>query len=248
MSQNNVVLLYLNSRCCVTTTILLTDFMKTINIIPNIIVTFILLGSRAAIQSLLHTGRKAISKSNAGVYYNLNYNNLDYIKSIRPGLAPISVRQCTSSFKTQHLPQINAPKRSRTSDRKLLTNNIISVIIIQIIMKRVNTACLHSEVRVMSKSFIGRAGELKMLDQMWSSSKAELVILYGRRRIGKTRLLTHWMKAHQGEGLYWMAEPSSAVDQLRSFSQALANFADPEIQHRRISPMPHGNRPSSKLP
>jgi len=80
----------------------------------------------------------------------------------------------------------------------------------------------------MSKSFIGRAGELKMLDQMWSSSKAELVILYGRRRIGKTRLLTHWMKAHQGEGLYWMAEPSSAVDQLRSFSQALANFADPE--------------------
>lgn len=80
----------------------------------------------------------------------------------------------------------------------------------------------------MSKTFIGRSGELRMLDQMWESPKAELVILYGRRRVGKTRLLTHWMKTHPGEGLYWMAEPSSAVDQLRSFSQALANFADPE--------------------
>ncbi|MCP4417444.1 MAG: ATP-binding protein [Chloroflexi bacterium] len=80
----------------------------------------------------------------------------------------------------------------------------------------------------MAKTFIGRVGELEMLNRMWKSSKAELIILYGRRRVGKTRLLTHWIQEHEGEGLYWMAEPSSAVDQLRSFSQALANFADPE--------------------
>ena len=80
----------------------------------------------------------------------------------------------------------------------------------------------------MAKTFIGRVGELEMLNRMWESSKAELIILYGRRRVGKTRLLTHWIQEHGGEGLYWMAEPSSAVDQLRSFSQALANFADPE--------------------
>ena len=42
----------------------------------------------------------------------------------------------------------------------------------------------------MAKSFIGRAGELRMLDRMWQSPKAELIILYGRRRVGKTRLLT----------------------------------------------------------
>ena len=80
----------------------------------------------------------------------------------------------------------------------------------------------------MAKAFIGRTGELQMLDRMWESNKAELIILYGRRRVGKTRLLTHWIQEHEGVGLYWMAEPSSAVDQLRSFSQALANFADPE--------------------
>ena len=61
-------------------------------------------------------------------------------------------------------------------------------------------------------------------------NQSELIILYGRRRIGKTRLLTHWMNEHRGHGLYWMAEPTSAVDQLRSFSQAIANFADPEEQ------------------
>lgn len=82
----------------------------------------------------------------------------------------------------------------------------------------------------MAKKFIGRLEELKLFDRLWRSQNAELIILYGRRRVGKTRLLTHWINQHKrGQpGMYWMAEPTSAVDQLRSFSQALANYADPE--------------------
>ena len=82
----------------------------------------------------------------------------------------------------------------------------------------------------MAKKFIGRQEELRLFDRLWQSQDAELVILYGRRRVGKTRLLTHWINQHQQPrpGMYWMAEPTSAVDQLRSFSQALANYADPE--------------------
>lgn len=80
----------------------------------------------------------------------------------------------------------------------------------------------------MSKEFIGRFGELSLLDNIWKTHSASLIILYGRRRIGKTRLLTHWLRQRGADGFYWMAEPTSAVDQLRSFSQALANFADPE--------------------
>lgn len=82
----------------------------------------------------------------------------------------------------------------------------------------------------MAKKFIGRREELKLLDRLWQSQDAELIILYGRRRVGKTRLLTHWINQHQQQhkGLYWMAEPTSAVDQLRSFSQALSNYMDPE--------------------
>jgi hypothetical protein len=56
--------------------------------------------------------------------------------------------------------------------------------------------------------------------------------------VGKTRLLTYWLR-QSGAGetgqdqparrvLYWVAEPSSALDQLRSFSQAVYNFANPQ--------------------
>ncbi len=68
------------------------------------------------------------------------------------------------------------------------------------------------------------------MDRAWSSEKAELMILYGRRRVGKTRLLTHWINKHDAHGVYWMAEATSALDQLRSFSQAVADFEDPDVE------------------
>jgi uncharacterized protein len=78
--------------------------------------------------------------------------------------------------------------------------------------------------------FVGRSRELELLDNLWDSSKATLLILYGRRRVGKTRLLTHWLQQHGGSGMYWVAEPASALTQLRSFSQALMAFFDPEVE------------------
>lgn len=79
-------------------------------------------------------------------------------------------------------------------------------------------------------AFVGRSRELQVLDNLWDSNKATLLILYGRRRVGKTRLLTHWLQQSEDRGLYWVAEPSSALSQLRSFSQALMNFMDPEAE------------------
>lgn len=37
-------------------------------------------------------------------------------------------------------------------------------------------------------NFVGRQDELELLDELWRSEKANLLILYGRRRVGKTRL------------------------------------------------------------
>ncbi len=76
-------------------------------------------------------------------------------------------------------------------------------------------------------AFKGRENELALLDRLWEGPDATLLILYGRRRIGKTRLLTHWRYQHAEHALYWVAEPMSALDQLRSFSQALYNFSQP---------------------
>ena len=79
----------------------------------------------------------------------------------------------------------------------------------------------------MESAFIGRKDELALLNQFWESDKAALIVLYGRRRVGKTRLLTEWIQEHEDSGLYWMAPATSALDQLRSFSQALMDFSNP---------------------
>jgi AAA+ ATPase superfamily predicted ATPase len=90
----------------------------------------------------------------------------------------------------------------------------------------------------MKPSFVGRETELQLLDRLWARPDATLLILYGRRRVGKTRLLTYWLRQSDAgktgqeqpirRVLYWVAEPSSARDQLRSFSQAVYNFANPQ--------------------
>ena len=76
--------------------------------------------------------------------------------------------------------------------------------------------------------FIARQRELHLLDREWRAPDARLLILYGRRRNGKTRLITHWMKTSGVRALYWVAEPTSPADQLRAFSQALYNFENPQ--------------------
>jgi AAA+ ATPase superfamily predicted ATPase len=40
-------------------------------------------------------------------------------------------------------------------------------------------------------------------------------------------LLTHWIETSGVQSLYWVANPTSSLDQLRSFSQAVYNFAGP---------------------
>lgn len=82
----------------------------------------------------------------------------------------------------------------------------------------------------MRKAFVGRSRELETLDNLWTLPNAALLILYGRRRVGKTRLLTRWLRSHASEGLYWVAEPASELTQLRSFSQAILNFFDPNTR------------------
>ena len=79
----------------------------------------------------------------------------------------------------------------------------------------------------MMNAFIGRQKELSVLDHLWDSNQAQFLILYGRRRVGKTALLVHWIRETRRRALYWVASPDSALAQLRSFSQAVYNFANP---------------------
>ena len=42
--------------------------------------------------------------------------------------------------------------------------------------------------------FVGRQREIQTLESFYQSANAGLLILYGRRRIGKTRLITHFLE------------------------------------------------------
>lgn len=53
----------------------------------------------------------------------------------------------------------------------------------------------------MQLEFVDRAGELQELDR--AAKRGGLLVVYGRRRVGKTRLLEHWL--HARDGLYSQA-------------------------------------------
>ena len=73
--------------------------------------------------------------------------------------------------------------------------------------------------------FVGRQVELDMLNRFYRGRRAGLMILYGRRRVGKTQLLAHWIRQHKIDPvLYWTAAVQTAPLQLRDFSQALIRF------------------------
>ena len=84
----------------------------------------------------------------------------------------------------------------------------------------------------MSTKFVGREQELIVLDAEWQAPGARFLVLYGRRRVGKTALLTTWIDRSHNRALYWVASPTSATVQLRSFSQAVYEFANPGVLFR----------------
>ena len=68
--------------------------------------------------------------------------------------------------------------------------------------------------------FINRKNELVFLQQLLQSSRsrtAQFVLLYGRRRVGKTRLLRHWLENLDLPSTYWVAEKENAALQRRKF-------------------------------
>jgi len=70
--------------------------------------------------------------------------------------------------------------------------------------------------------FIDRIEELDRLDRMTTGAEGALAVLYGRRRIGKTRLLLEWSRRHGG--LYTIADQSAPEIQRRYFAEAVAEY------------------------
>ncbi|QDA31398.1 ATP-binding protein [Thermococcus indicus] len=68
--------------------------------------------------------------------------------------------------------------------------------------------------------FINRQAELSLLEERLERGKAEFIVIYGRRRIGKTALLLEFLK--RNGGIYLLARETSEAENLRRFSQRIA--------------------------
>ena len=67
--------------------------------------------------------------------------------------------------------------------------------------------------------FYGRINELVKLNEMYESSKFEFVVIYGRRRVGKTTLIREFIKGKKA--LFFAAKESTALDNLLSLSRCI---------------------------
>ncbi len=76
--------------------------------------------------------------------------------------------------------------------------------------------------------FIDRKPEMQRLMRAAKAEGAGLVVVWGRRRLGKSRLLTEWCK--QTTGTYWVADESAPAIQRQYLAEALSGifpgFAD----------------------
>lgn len=70
--------------------------------------------------------------------------------------------------------------------------------------------------------FIDREKELAFLEGLWREPGSQLVVLWGKRRVGKTELVKQFLqdKPH----VYFLSESTSDREQLHRFSQALGRF------------------------
>ncbi|MDY4969182.1 MAG: ATP-binding protein [Lachnospiraceae bacterium] len=98
--------------------------------------------------------------------------------------------------------------------------------------------------------FIGREAELKFLNDKYEEDGGQLLVLYGRRRVGKTETLREFCK--EKPHVFFSCTQTTDRVQLRNFSSRMlmedipaksyiSEFADWEKAFRAISDLPYGD-------
>ena len=99
--------------------------------------------------------------------------------------------------------------------------------------------------------FIGRKQELQFLEKQYSGTGGKLVVLYGRRRVGKTETLHEFCKGKPH--VFYSCREISDKLQLRSFSEKMLRekipaadyireFADWESALKSVLQLPYGDQ------
>ena len=82
--------------------------------------------------------------------------------------------------------------------------------------------------------FIGRKAELQFLKSKYEADAGQLVVLYGRRRIGKTETLLEFCKGK--EFIYYACTEQADAVQLKMFSQSVLQKGHPAAKYLQKFP------------
>lgn len=75
--------------------------------------------------------------------------------------------------------------------------------------------------------FIGRANEISKLNELYASNKFECVIIYGRRRVGKTTLIEEFCKGKKS--IYFVGIESTIQNNLENLSKSIFSLTTPNL-------------------
>ena len=85
--------------------------------------------------------------------------------------------------------------------------------------------------------FLDRTAELAFLGSMLTRrhpGPGQFIMVYGRRRVGKSTLLQHWLEQSELPFTYWVAEKEPALLQRRKFSAHLLHGDPTSPQHADV--------------
>jgi len=80
---------------------------------------------------------------------------------------------------------------------------------------------------MVEKTFKNRVRELDFLSGLYATGNPKLIVLYGRRRVGKTELLREFLK--KNKGLYILARQESEQEQIKKISEQIAEHYSDEV-------------------
>ena len=75
--------------------------------------------------------------------------------------------------------------------------------------------------------FVNRELELDFLNEKWRENIAQLIIIYGKRRVGKTEISIQFAKSKPH--IYFLCERVSAHNQLKKFTEAVGEYFKDEF-------------------
>lgn len=85
-------------------------------------------------------------------------------------------------------------------------------------------------------TFVGRERELSTLERLYTTGSFQMPVIYGRRRVGKTSLITHFIEGKPA--VYFSARESTARENLEALSVAIGRLEPDGLLKASDAPSP----------